>query len=216
MNQEYIIYVIDTETTGLDNKLHDIIEMSMYRIYLNKGAEQEGEQKTWLIKAARPENIQADALAKNGHKKEDILCQTDYGKENYKSIESVIEEVEEWISKDGMSSHDRVFAGQNPLFDFSHMEETWKRNNSIDTFPFLTGANKLIIDTKHIALFFDICLGQKRDRYNLGSLVKSFGVKKGKAHRADEDTRMTKDLLFVFINAIAPAIRGKFENPEEK
>jgi DNA polymerase III alpha subunit (gram-positive type) len=213
---QYVIYVIDTETTGLDPLLHDIIEISLYRVNFLNGKELDGEQRTWLIKAARPENIQADALAKNGHKREDILCQTDFGKEHYQPVEKVIEEIEEWIATDNMSAHDRVFAGQNPMFDFNHMEETWRRNNSSDTFPFLTGINKLIVDTKQIALFFDICLGQKRDRYNLGSLVKSFGVKKGKAHRADEDTRMTKDLLFVFINSIFESINGKFSLSKEE
>lgn len=204
MQDNYIIYVQDTETTGLSMD-NDIIEISFLRIQ-NKNF----EQKTWLLKAVNEASIQDDALKVNGHKKEDILWKTQYGRENYKNPSDALFEIEEWINKDGMSSHDRVFAGQNPLFDFDRMVELWSRCNTLDTFPFITGHNKLIVDTKQLALFIDICLGVKRDRYNLGSLVKAFGVKKGTAHRADEDTRMTADLLVKFIDGMTPSIKQSF------
>jgi len=206
--QQYILYVQDTETTGLIAGVHEIIELSLLRVKSDGSY----EQKTWLLKATNPETIQDDALSKNGHKKEDILWQTKFGKENYKLSQDVIFEIEAWINEDGMSAHDRVFAGQNPMFDFDHMIALWTKLNAIDTFPFLTGHNKLIIDTKQLALFIDLCLGKKREKYNLGSLVKAFGIKKGTAHRADEDSRMTADLLIKMIKGIRPAVLVSFHD----
>jgi DNA polymerase III alpha subunit (gram-positive type) len=206
--ENYIIYVIDTETTGLDLKNSDIIELSAIRLFLN--SDEKTEQKTWLLKAVNAEAITEEALRINNHKKEDILHLTEFGKANYKNPETVLFEIESWINEDGLSAHDRVFAGQNPLFDFTIMENTWERYGVGDTFPFHKGHNKLLVDTKQIALFIDICIDKKRERYNLGSLVKDFGVKKGTAHRADEDTRMTKDLLLVQINALKNAAKEAF------
>jgi DNA polymerase III alpha subunit (gram-positive type) len=199
--EQYIIYVQDTETTGLIPGQNEIIECSFIRLMAD-GDDFKEEQKSWLIKALKPSTIQEEALKVNGHKKEDILWQTKYGKENYILPSDAVVEIENWIAEDKMSTHDRVFAGQNPMFDFEHFVELWKQEDAIDTFPFHTGHNKLIIDTKHIALFFDICNNLKRERYNLGSLVSDFGVKKEKAHRADGDTRMTKDLLVTMVQQI--------------
>lgn len=206
----YIIYVSDTETTGINPLEHDIIEVSYLKFYFNKP--DEIEQKTWLLKAMNPATIRDDALAKNGHKKEDILWRTDYGRENYKSPEIVLPEIEDWFSGDGQSAYDRVFAGHNPWFDFDFQEQLWRRNNSIDTFPFELGPNLKIMDTKEIILMFDIILGQTRKSYSLSNLIKDFGIKKEKAHRADADTRMTKDLLVHVVNGIRESVEKNFKN----
>jgi len=56
----------------------------------------------------------------------------------------------------------------------------------------------------------DICTGKRRLAYNLGGLVKSFEIKKGKAHQAEEDTRMTADLLEKQILGVQEVVREKF------
>jgi DNA polymerase III alpha subunit (gram-positive type) len=207
---EYIIYVIDTETTGLSSELHEIIELSALRFCFND--ESKLEQKTWLIRALNSDTICTDALAVNGHKREDILWQTQYGKDNYIQPASFVPQFDAWVGSDDMSAQDRVFCGQNPTFDFDHMYATWKRMGSVDTFPFMTDHAALLQDTKQLALFFDICLGRKRDRYNLGALVKDFGIKKEKAHRADADTKMTKDLFATFVLAVKDIVKERFGN----
>lgn len=193
MTEQYVIYVSDTETTGLDKDLNEIIELSMIRLFLDGSREE--EQKTWLMKALKPETITDEALKINGHKREDILCLTAHGKENYINPKELLPKIENWIAEDDVTSADRILGGQNIMFDFDIMESTWKRHGVIDTFPFQLGHNKLTIDTKQLALFIDIIAGKRRKFYNLGSLIKAYGIKKEKAHRADADTRMTKDLL---------------------
>lgn len=203
--EQYIIYVIDTETTGLDPLRNEIIELSAFRFSLDK--EFKGEQKTWLVKAKNIETIEDEALKVSGHKREDIINSPDY-------IEPAVfaEEFELWVGEDDMSAHDRVFGAQNASFDFGMMEATWKRLGITDTFPFLTGGKAKVLDTKQITLLIDVLVGKKRDRYNLSSLVDAFGVKKGKAHRADEDTRMTKDLLVKMIDGLRDAAKEKFSD----
>lgn len=198
MSENYIIYVSDTETTGLDKDLNEIIELSMIRLYLDGKKEQ--EQKTWLMKALKPETIQEEALKINGHKREDILGLTAYGKENYIHPVELLPQIENWIAEDDVTSADRVLGGQNIGFDFDIMESTWKRHNAFDTFPFLAGHKRQTVDTKQLALFIDIIAGKRRKFYNLGSLVKAYGVKKEKAHRAAADTRMTAELLLKQID----------------
>ena len=82
MNTEsYIIYVVDTETTGFDPIENDIIELSMRRFSILEPEKQEA--KTWLLKAMNPSSISDEALAINNHKREDIVHQSEFGKANY-------------------------------------------------------------------------------------------------------------------------------------
>jgi len=209
MTDSYIIYVCDTETTGLAAGEQEIIELSLYRLFLDDP--DKNDQKTWLLRALKPETIQEEALLINGHKREDILCLTKTGREKYIHPNQVLPEIENWIAEDNMSAHDRVLAGQNIPFDYNHMFELWKAQGAEDTFPFTVGHNKLVIDTKHLAIIIDVCVGRKREKYNLGALVKAFGVKKRKTHCAEEDTLMTKDLLVAQLNGIREAAKAAFE-----
>jgi DNA polymerase III alpha subunit (gram-positive type) len=215
MTEGYVIYVGDCESTGLDKDKNEIIEISLLRLFLD--GSKEDEQKTWLLKALKPETIQEEALKINGHKREDILGLSVEGKEKYLHPDIVLPQIENWIAEDDVTSGDRVLAGQNIMFDFDMMEATWNRFKIIDTFPFQLGHNKLVIDTKNLALFIDIIAGKKRKFYNLGSLTKDYGVKKEKAHRADADVRMTKELLLKQIEPFKKVIaEGKLNIfPEE-
>jgi DNA polymerase III alpha subunit (gram-positive type) len=206
--EEYIINVVDTETTSLSPITGEIIELSIMRFYLSNP--EVIEQKTWCIKALNEEGIEDAALKVSGHKKDDILWKTEEGKQLYKHPVEVIPDIERWIVTDDMSAHDRIFAGQNPMFDFEFMLETWKRNNALDSFPFVHGHNKLVVDTKMLTMIIDLCMGKKRKKYSLGNLISDFGIKKGKAHRADEDVRMTKDLLVKQLQGISKAVKESF------
>jgi DNA polymerase III epsilon subunit-like protein len=207
----YVIYVCDTETTGLNPVENDVIEISMCRLIID-GEETNSEQKTWLIKALNPRTIQDEALAKNGHKREDILHLSKFGRDNYKLANDVVADIELWVMEDDVSAVDRVFVGQNPDFDVAMMQELWKKVGSPTTFPFALEKGQRILDTMQIVTLFDICIGKRRLYYNLSSLVKAFGVKKGKAHQAAEDVRMTTDLLIKLLTPIKPIVTENFKD----
>lgn len=121
---------------------------------------------------------------------DDLLLKTKQGKEKYLEQEKVIADIENWMSDDSSTVDDRILIGQNPTFDKNFLEQLWKNNNAMDTFPF----GRKIIDTIQVALLLDLITDNKRKAYNLTSLAKDFEVKLEKAHRADADTRMTKDI----------------------
>ncbi|HVI41037.1 MAG TPA: 3'-5' exonuclease [Anaerovoracaceae bacterium] len=217
MSDGYVIYVCDTETTGLDPVENDVIEISACRLTFDSEGKPTTEQKTWLLKALNPKSIQDEALAINGHKREDICHMSKYGKENYKLPADVASDFELWIMEDGVSSMDRIFAGQNPNFDIQALQELWKKVGSPGTFPFSLENGNRVIDTKQIATLWDLCVGKRRLYYNLSSLVKAFGVKKGKAHKADEDVRMTTDLLIKLLEPVRALVATTFKDcyPDE-
>lgn len=206
-----ILYCCDTETTSLSIE-GDVIEISMCRIIINNDGTNSRDQKTWLLKAMNPKEIQDGALAVNGHKREDILHLTKFGKENYLLPEDVVADIELWMMEDGASSVDRVFVGQNPNFDISMMQELWRRCGSSTTFPFSLERGNRIIDTKQIVTLYDVCIGRRRLNYHLGSFVKCFGIKKGKAHQAAEDVRMTTDLLIKLLTPIKGVVTDSFKD----
>lgn len=206
----YIIYVSDTETTGLDPNINEVIEVSFLRIYLNfsddGSLKTTEDQKTWRIKAYNPSSIQDDALKINGHKREDILHQSKFGQENYLEAKDVISQIELWMLDDCHSALDRIFAGQNPMFDIGFLQKLWKDHSSIESFPFAVQNGNRVLDTKQLAILTDVCLSQRREKYNLTSLAKDFGITRRKAHRAEDDTKMTAELLIKFISAMRPSI----------
>lgn len=202
----YIIYVIDTETTGLLPLENDVVEVSLCRFILSDS--DKSEQKTWCIRALNPATISEKALNVNGHKREDICHITKFGKETYLEPSDVISQIEAWVMEDNVSIDERVFAGQNPEFDYTFLKEFWKKAGSPDTFPF----GKFMLDTIAIARFIDICTDKKRGRYNLSNLVKDFGVTKRNAHRAADDVEMTRDVLLKQVLPMKETIINLFSD----
>ena len=209
----YVIYICDTETTGLDPEQNEVIELSMSRLIPQENGSYDESQETWLIKATNPSSISDEALAVNGHKREDILHISKYGKDNYKLPSVAIDEIESWILQDNVSAIDRIFAGQNPTFDINMITSFWKRHGRApEDFPFAIDRGNRVIDTRMIVTLFDICTGRRRKYYGLGQLVKACSVKKDKAHRADGDVRMTRDLLLKLVSIIQPAVKENFSS----
>lgn len=213
----YVLYVVDTETTGLDPVACDVVEVCFCRIVWETGQEPASDIKTWLLKAKNPTAIQDSALAVNGHKREDILHLTKYGKEKYQLPEEALAEIELWIMDDNVSALDRVFIGHNPTFDLNFLRQLWKKNNAENTFPFETDNDNRVVDTKQLAIIIDLCTGRRRQMYNLGALAKAFGSKKEKSHRAQGDVETTVNLLLKVLEPLRPMLIEKFSNayPEE-
>lgn len=189
----FSLYVADTETTGLSDLDHSIIEISILRVNDNV-------QRTWCIAPHRFDTIQMDALRINGHRIEDLKHLTEYGKNTYKSARDVIPDIENFFADDAEPAENRILVGQNPGFDLGFMQEMWKREGSLDMFPF--GSRPFTLDTRQIQVFLDLAFDEAEDYYNLGSLIKRYGVKNTKAHTAAADTLATKEVFMGQLNKI--------------
>jgi len=192
----YVIYVADVETTGLDNRLNDVIELSLHRLTDNV-------QKTWYIKPFNPNTIDPDSLRINGHKREDILHQTKEGRERYLDPLKVMIEVENWTMEDGVPSGQRILAGQNIGFDVNFLEQHWIKGGAKDSFPFSV---KRMLDTMQIEFFMDLCKGKMAEGYSLKNLTTKYGLKNEKAHTAAADVKVTKDVLLKQIEIFKKAL----------
>lgn len=202
MDSGYIIYVCDTETTGMDKSLHDVIEISICRFSM--GSSDNREQRTWYLRALNPTTIQEEALKVNGHKREDIIHFTAAGKAKYEEPSKVVADIENWIMEDDVSVMDRMLVGQNIAFDIGMLKSLWNRVDALETFPWDIDRGKRSLDTQGICNFIDLCTGRRRRYTNLGTLVKAFGIKKRKAHRAEDDVAMTTDLLVKMLKPLVP------------
>lgn len=188
---EYTLYVADVETTGLDSRIHDVIEMSLLRLSDNV-------QKTWHLKPLNPDYAEAAALRINGHKLEDLKHLTKFGRETYRDPNEVLVEVENWIQEDGTPAEKRILVGQNVNFDKDMFDQLWKKCNAKDTYPF----GRRIIDTMQISFFIDYAQGTLADGYSLANLIKKYGIKNEKAHSAESDVKATKELFLAQINEL--------------
>jgi len=187
---DYVLYVADCETTGLDSRKHDIIELSLLRIdrAMTNG---EHAQKTWCIKPHNPNEVEPAALRINGHKLEDIRHETKIGRERYLDPNQVIIDIENWVMEDGVPAEQRVMVGQNVGFDRERFEQLWIKCNSKDSFPF----GRRTMDTMIIEFFLDWCKGTMAEGYSLNNLVKKYGIKNEKAHTAEADVKATRDVF---------------------
>lgn len=181
---EYVIYVADVETTGLDSRVNDVIELSLHRLT-------DDVQKTWCFKPLNPSHIDPDSLRINGHKLEDLLHQTKEGRERYVDPVKAIVEIENWMMEDGVPTTQRVMAGQNVAFDRDFCEQHWIKCQSKDSFMF----GRRTLDTMQIEFFLDLCKGEMSEGYSLKNLTKKYGLKNDKAHTAAADVKVTKEVL---------------------
>lgn len=181
---KYTLYVADVETTGLDSRTHDVIELSLLRL-------SDGVQKTWFLKPFNPDQAESVALRINGHKLEDLKQLTKHGKDTYKDPNTTLVEIENWIQEDGCPAEDRILVGQNIAFDRDMLQQLWNKCNAKDTYPF----GRRSLDTMQLEFFMDLCKGTMAEGYSLGNLTKKYGVKNEKAHSADADVRATKEVF---------------------
>lgn len=196
-----VIYVIDTETTGVDPEKHDVIEASFWRF-------SDDTQKTWRLRPFNPNTIEKKALSVNKHKEDDILHRTEYGRKTYLEPSDVIQDIEAWMMEDDAAAEDRVFIGHNADFDYRFLQSLWKRCQSEDTFPF----GRFVIDTIAIMKFIDLCSNRRRKFYNLRGAVKDFGVPRATAHSAEGDVKMTGNLVHKILNEVKSTIAEKFKD----
>ena len=181
---DYAMYVIDTETTGLDPYKYDIVELSIYRL-------KDDVCKTWQIQPTHPENFELGALRVNGLKIDDLQHKTEFGRKTYRDPNKVIVEVENFFAEDGVPAIQRLCIGHNIPFDMAFMKQLWIKCNAEDSYPL----DRRFFDTMTIELFLDYCRGEMSNSYSMLNVIKKYGIKNEKAHSAEADTRATKDLF---------------------
>lgn len=180
----YVFYVGDIETTGLDSHKHDIIELSLRRLG-------DDAQKTWCFKPLTPDTIDPVSLKINGHKLEDLLHKTKEGRDRYLDPISTLVDIENWLADDGVPAEKRFLIGHNIGFDKERLSVFWSKCGSESSFPF----GRRQMDTMENALFFDYCMGEFAEGYSLANLNKKYGVKNEKAHTAAADVNATKEVF---------------------
>lgn len=181
---KYEVYVADCETTGLDSRLHDVIEFSLRRI-------SDSSQKTWLIKALNYDAISIDALRVNGHLLEDITHKTQNGKNIYIDPHQAIIEIENWLDEDCCPTENRVLCGHNIGFDRDMLVQLWTKCGSADSFPF----GRRIMDTMVWEFMLDFANESMAEGYSLKNLTKKYGVVNSKAHTAESDVLATAEVF---------------------
>ncbi|CAB4196554.1 DnaQ DNA polymerase III, epsilon subunit and related 3'-5' exonucleases [uncultured Caudovirales phage] len=185
---DYTLYICDTETSGLDSRLHDVIEVSFYRL-------NDGSKKTWRIKPTNLVNIDLGALRVNGHKIEDLKHETKVGRDTYMDPNKAIIEMENWISEDNMPAEQRILVGHNIFFDKDMLQQLWTKCNAKDSFPF----GRRLMDTMVWAFMMDYVNNDFSNSYSLSNLIKKYAIKNDKAHTAESDVQATKDLFFAQV-----------------
>ncbi len=181
----YVLYFCDSETSGLDSHLNDVIDVSFHR-------SSDGSEKTWSMKPINQNHIDAGALRVNGHKLEDLRHETKFGRDTYKDPNKIIIEIENWVAEDNVPAENRILCGHNIHYDKSMLEQLWIKCNSADSYPF---SKRRTMDTMHLEFFLDWCNSNMAEGYSLSNLVKKYGVKNEKAHSALADMRATKEVF---------------------
>lgn len=181
---DYVLYIIDTETTGLSAIDNDVIELSLYRM-------SDDLQKTWCIKPSNPQNIEVAALRINKHKLEDITHRTKYGQDTYLDPNKIIVDIENFVADDNATAAQRVLVGANTGFDKGMIDQLWAKCNSSDSFPF----GRRYLDIQQIEFFLNMCQNDMLESYSLSNIIKKYGLKNEKSHTAAADTIVTKDVL---------------------
>ena len=177
-------YIIDTETTGLRQGFHDLVEISIIR-YSDR------LQLSQKIKALKPENASYDALQITGKTMKDL----------YEGINhnDAIEEAHQFLSMDELTNAHRCIVCHNAPFDRKFLHEAWSKNKRI--FPGDLWLDTLTLSRRVAKLQGITEVNGEKPKFNLYAACDLFGIKKtGSAHNAADDTRNTYFLLKYFID----------------
>jgi DNA polymerase III epsilon subunit-like protein len=164
-------FVIDLETTGVNSKLHETIEVSIIRVSTRV-------QLTEFIRAEMPEVASIDALQIQNKTFEDLL--------KGKSKEEVVEKIEKFINEDGLTPSHRCFIGHNSSFDRRFIHALFDKVGK--QFPGSLWADTMAM-SRHYA---KTILGIPKPKVNLHASMDLVGLKKiATQHASKADTRNT-------------------------
>ncbi len=176
----------DTETTGLDENIHGIIQLG-YVIEINKEVV---EEKNFLIKPPKGTKVDKEALAINKMSLEKIRTFPE-GREVYNQIQ------ESWGKHcDKFTKEDKFYpAGYNVDFDLRFMVEFFKQN---DDKYFGSWCNWKRIDPLPLLYLLEYKGVLKLENYKLTTVCDYFNIPLT-AHDALSDIKATRELFKVLI-----------------
>ena len=174
MNIIMIRYYIDTETTGLNHNLHEIIEICIIAEDLS------GRVVGEFCKKIKPTNIlmaEKEALEINGYTPEKWKDALQPNKELASTILNLLDEEGIWV-------------GHNPYFDFRFLREFMRKYSGNHIMRYMPK-----LDTRQlaIALFWP-----DLQSFSLNSVRKSMGLGDHNPHNARSDAYICREIFHKF------------------
>ncbi len=175
---------IDTETTGTDPNLHEIIELA---VIICKQTPREGrgpkleilEECEWKIKMEHPEKAEEQALRVNGYNEVDWMFAIDRKKA-----------MQEFAKKTESCS----FVSHNLVFDYSFIQKAFEETQVENRMHYA----KLDTISMAFARLYD---APQADKFSLRALCELLKVENSKAHTALADTRALVEVYRKMMNA---------------
>jgi DNA polymerase III epsilon subunit-like protein len=175
---------IDTETTGTDPKLHEIIELA---VIIARQVDRPGkgpkleiiEECEWKIKMEHPEKAEEQALRVNGYNETDWMFAIDRKKA-----------MEEFAKK----TQSCTFVSHNLVFDYAFIMKAFEETGVDNRMHFAK------IDTISLA-FARLYDAPQADKFSLRALCELLKVENSKAHTALADTRALVQVYKKLMNA---------------
>ena len=163
-------YIIDTETTGLRVKYHEITEVSIIRC-------SDRVQLTEMVRCENPERASIDALTITGKTIDDLYSGN--------SKEYVVSKIDKFLNEDGLTPAHRCFVAHNASFDMKFLHALYEEVNKICPI-------NLWLDTISLTRQFAKENGIIKPKVNLEAACNLLQIKKvaGK-HNSKSDSRNT-------------------------
>lgn len=166
-----IITLLDLETTGLDPTRHEIIEIGAVLLdqpHLNIVGAFEAKIKPTRMELADPEALQV-----NG-----------YNAEEWAGARPAKEALEEFARRTEHS----ILCGQNVSYDFAFLRKAYADHNVPFTY------HHHVLDVMSMA-YIHWYNHPTLKRYGLSEMATTFGIDRGRAHRAMDDVKTTLEVL---------------------
>lgn len=187
--RDYKLFFVDVETTGLDSKKHDIIQVG-YIIDINGEVKEKG---SFNCQPFSYENIDKRALEISDTGTDELKTYQS-PQLAHKNLKQILEKYVDRYDKNDKFSP----AGYNVGFDTNFLREFFFKNND-KYYGSLLDYHKL--DVFSLAFILEFKGHLKLENYKLVTLAKYFNIE-FQAHNALEDIRVTREVFYKMLEYI--------------